>query len=84
MRVTGIDADDVLTVRTSDLEMQLEWSRLSVQNRKTLAVSVCRSGTPADHALAAFYLLAAGDRAAAEAHLRKAGDRAEALSVLFR
>jgi hypothetical protein len=76
---------DVLVVRTLRPPMQfmIEWKRLALDDRRSLALGALREGTPEDHALVAFYSLAVGDRRMAEKHLDEAGGAADAVRAVF-
>jgi hypothetical protein len=65
--------------------MELDWSLLPLRDKKALALALVRPGDrPADLALAAFYLLAAGDRRPAAPLVRKLPEtEASALKALF-
>jgi hypothetical protein len=54
--------------------MKTEWPKIPARDLKGIALSVLREGNKQDHAVAAFYLLAAGDAEAAREHLRAAGE----------
>ena len=56
---------------------------MTLEERKGLALSVLRDGVEADHELAAFYLLAVGERREGEQHLRAAGDGAARVQESF-
>ena len=58
------------------VSLPVPWPKLTIEDRKSLALAVLRDDVPADHALAAFYLLAAGLDEDAERHLGRAGDAA--------
>jgi hypothetical protein len=81
----AIEEGDVLVVRTLHPPVQFKtaWGKLTLADRRSLALALLREGTAADHALIAFYALATGDRATADAHLPKAGAAGEALRKAF-
>ena len=81
----GIEGTDVLVVETLRPRMQfkIEWKRLALDDRRSLALGVLREGTPEDHALVAFYSLAIGDRRMAEKHLDEAGRAADAVRAAY-
>lgn len=81
--VASIGADGKLSLRMNGLEMQMAWSRLRPRNRKDLAVSICRDDDPATCAIAAYFLLALGNKDAAEKYLRKGGKLATELRAMF-
>jgi hypothetical protein len=86
MVVTRIAADGALGVKTKRgpaLQLSIAWKRLTLAERKGLALSVVRDGVARDHELAAFYLLAAGERHEGEQHLRAAGDGAARVRESF-
>ncbi len=60
------------------------WSAISLADRRNLAVALIRNGRAADHALAAFYLLALGERERAQPHLDKAGGAADEVRLAFK
>ena len=61
----------------------MDWSRLEMADRKGLALAVLREGNEADHALAAFYLLAVREEEEAKKHLDKARDRRAEVEAAF-
>ena len=83
--VTSIDGQGNLSVAVpnEDTALELQWQRLTLKERKHLALAVLRENEAADHALAAFYLLATGDTQGASKHLLKAGDEATAVEACF-
>jgi len=74
--VLEIDKQGKLTITTgrgkSGISSFLQWSQLSLMDRKSLALSMLRDDSAEDHALAAFYMLAVADGQAQE-HLNRAG-----------
>lgn len=80
--VSGIDAKGALKVSAGGAEMDISWDRLTIPEKKALALAVL-DDDPRSHALAAFYLLASGDEQAAAKHLRMAGDHADAVRGAF-
>ena len=64
--------------------VDLGWGQLQPSDWRGFAVALAGSpGTPEDHALAAFFLLAAGEAAKAKGHLDRAGDGADAVRDAF-
>jgi len=84
-RLLGIENTDVLIVKTlrPPMQFKIEWKRLALDDRRSLALGLLREGTPEDHALVAFYSLAVGDRRMAEKHLAEAGRAADAVRAAF-
>ncbi len=64
--------------------MKTEWSKLPYKDLKSIALAVLRESNKQDHAVAAFYLLAAGDVAGARTHLRAAGEGSGVLEAFKR
>jgi hypothetical protein len=65
-------------------QMSLKWSMLKTDDWQNLALNLAQSqGTPADHALAAFFLLYQNEDEKAAAHLEKAGGEAAAVRTSF-
>ncbi|MHC4503798.1 MAG: hypothetical protein ACYTFI_10865, partial [Planctomycetota bacterium] len=64
--------------------MTTEWSKFPHKDLKSIALAVLRENNKQDHAVAAFYLLAAGDVAGARKHLRVAGDSSGVLEAFKR
>jgi hypothetical protein len=73
LRVPGLQSE-----MTVDL-----WDVVSAEEARTLATEVLRRDHPGDHALAAFWQLAAGDRQEGEWLLRQAGAEAAAVRAAF-
>ncbi len=84
-RVVSADEDGSLRVVVSRprMELDMKWPRLTLADKKSLALAVVREGTPEDHCLAAFYLLASGEEDAADEHLHRGGEGAEAVRSVF-
>jgi hypothetical protein len=84
-RLLGIEDADVLIVRTlhPPVQFKIEWKKLALADRRSLALALVREGTPEDHALVAFYSLAIGDRQMADKHLPKAGKAGDAVRAAF-
>lgn len=76
LRVASIDDDGGLATRGvgTPITMKIAWSTLPFADKASLALAVLRRGNRDDHAMAGFYLSAAGRRADAAKHLRIAGD----------
>lgn len=72
-----------VTVREPPMSFEIEWPRLTMQDRRNLALAVLREGKPEDHCLAAFYLMATGDEQGAAEHLRRGGAAAAEVEAAF-
>ena len=72
--IVAMDEAGTLRLKGPVMTVDLEWPRLMISDRRSLAVAVLREGTPLDHALAAFYLIADGDERGASDHLDRSGD----------
>lgn len=83
VQVHGGDGPYMLDLYVRGAEMRIPARILTLADKRALAEAVVRSGIAADHALAAFYNLAAGDAAGARDHLAKAGDSGEAVRREF-
>jgi hypothetical protein len=81
--IRGVDEKNVLKVASASLDVPMEWARLTLADRKALALSMLRKDEPADHALAAFYLLAAREEEKAAEHLQAAGAAATEVRAAF-
>jgi len=81
MKVTAADESGALSVRGTRMPvtMSVNASTLAPKEARGLALSVLREGNARDHALAAFFLIAAGDTDEAQAHVLMAGEEAEVL-----
>jgi serine/threonine-protein kinase len=75
-RVDSVDPDGTLGMEAGGIGTSVWLPDLTAEDKRNLALAVLREGTPSDHAVAAFYLFAAGDAARAEVHLGKAGREA--------
>jgi ferric-dicitrate binding protein FerR (iron transport regulator) len=65
-------------------EAAVNWAQMTDRDCLGLARALAEApGTSADHALAAFFLLASGDAAQAERHLSRSGPHAEAVRAAF-
>jgi hypothetical protein len=65
-------------------EASVGWGRMTDRDCLALARTLAESpGTQADHALAAFFLLASGDAERAEAHLARSGPHAEPVRAAY-
>ena len=51
-----------INIMVEAVKTKMSMARLSAADKASLALSVLREGVSADHCLAAFYLLASGDR----------------------
>jgi len=68
---------------TGGMQLGLAWSRLTLLDKKSLALAA--AGDDAEgHAVAAFYLLALGEKQGAASHLRRAGDAAKEVREAFK
>jgi hypothetical protein len=76
--------NEVISFTAGPARVSLSWTRLSMDERKSLALAILRDEVKADRALAAFYLIATGDELAADDHLRRAGDLAQKVKASFR
>jgi len=72
-KVLALSDRGELKILAQGAELPWQWARLKPVDLKNLAVAVTTSDKPEDHALAAYYLLQAGDSVKAEARLAKAG-----------
>jgi poly(3-hydroxybutyrate) depolymerase len=81
--VVSVGREGVLAVTVSGMRMRVPWSRLTLAEKRNLALSCVRPGEPADHALAAFYLLALAERAEAARHLARAGEDTDTVRKAF-
>lgn len=82
-QVVSLNDEGTLSLKSRGIEMQIKWARLSIGDRKNLALACVGERDPSSHAIAAFYLLAAGDEREAEKHLAKAGAGAQAVRTAF-
>jgi hypothetical protein len=86
-RVAIVGADDLAGIRAmieGGGQVDLAWSRLQPADWRSLAVGLAEAqDTPEDHALAAFYRMAAGEGAKAQNHLARAGTQAAAVRDAF-
>src|SRR5207249_290643 len=65
-------------------QMDMNWSQLQAPDLRSLAIELAAApGTPADHALAAFYLLCNKEKEKALDHLTHAGKESEAVNAAF-
>ncbi|MFC1582896.1 hypothetical protein ACFL4W_05090, partial [Planctomycetota bacterium] len=85
-RVTSVNdkGDMQVSVEPEGIAFAIKWSRLTLKERANLALAVLRKGTPADHELVAFYMLAAGDKRGAAGHVRRAGKAGALLQARFK
>ncbi len=81
--IVAMDEAGTLRLKGPVMTVDLEWPRLMISDRRSLALAVLREETPLDHALAAFYFIADGDERGASDHLDKSGDAAEEVSGSF-
>jgi hypothetical protein len=85
MAVKSLGDDDGLKVQLDNGgQLDLKWTQLQPADLRSLALELAASpGSPADHALAAFYLLCGQETAKAEDHLIKAGPEADRVRAAF-
>ena len=84
VRVTETsDTSLSLVTERGRMQVSAEWSRLGAQDRRSLAVAAVRDGSPEDHAIAAFFCLAAGDDDAGAEHRARAGEYAALVESAF-
>jgi len=84
VRITSMDAEGEFTFRVvgPPITGQREWSAVPPGDLLAIALAVAEGGRPADHEVAAFFLLATEGKAAeAEYHMRLAGARDKVLSA---
>ncbi len=79
-----IGPKDELRIVGKDGGARVAWSTVSLADRRSLAVATVRKGRAEDHALAAFYMLALGEKERAQSHLDKAGAAADQVKTAFR
>jgi hypothetical protein len=82
--VQALSSADELRVQGKDGGANLAWSAIPLADRRNLALSMIRKGTPGDHALAAFYHLALNEEDLAQTQLKEAGALAEEVKACFR
>lgn len=81
--IRSLDDKNMLKLASASLDMPMDWARVTLVDRKSLALSLLRKDEPADHALAAFYLLAEHDDDRAAEHLQAAGAAASDVRAAF-
>jgi hypothetical protein len=81
--ITEVGPREDLRVQGRDGGALLAWSTIPLADRRNIAVALVRPGRGPDHALAAFYLLALGEKEGAQPHLEKAGPAAEDVKSAF-
>lgn len=83
--VDRIDDDATLRVTVSRprMEMSIRFGRLSLAERKSLALSCATRGDEGAHALVAFYALSEGDEDSGREHLRASGPEAAEVEGAF-
>jgi len=83
-RVLGVEREnlDVETIRPP-MRFKIAPKRLTLKAKQALALGVLHEGIPEDHALAAFYAYASGDKKTATTHLDKAGQAGDEVRKLF-
>jgi hypothetical protein len=83
--VSAISHGGTLSVQMSrGMEIGMPLERITAEDKAQLIQSVLRKDSAADHALAALYLLSAGDEDAAKDHLGAAGKDAETIRSMFK
>jgi hypothetical protein len=82
--VNELDGGDRVHLASQGVSMAVEWESLSLEERAALALA-CASERPdpGAEALAAFYLMAAGDEPGARSHLARAGGEAARVREAF-
>lgn len=63
--------------------LQVDWKQLHDPELASLAIDLARGDAPAQHAMAAFFLLLTGDQEAARIHLGRSGAEAAAVEAAF-
>ncbi len=82
--VTAAEESGLQVLLEGGGRVDLGWGQLQSPDWCALALALAEApGAPEDHALAAFFLLAAGEAAKAKNHLDRAGDAAAALRDAF-
>jgi hypothetical protein len=86
MRVTSLDATGTLAMRgvRAPIKMNREWSELTMQDCRSLALAVLREDSKNDNAVVAFYMLATGDIENAPPYLRASGSEQGVLDAFGR
>lgn len=82
--IVEVGGGDVLRVQGAAGTATLAWGAVSLEDRRNIALGVLRKDRGADHALAAFYLLALGEEERAKPHLARAGGAADEVRAAFR
>jgi len=85
VRVLG--CDDLGDLRVASvrprMELSVRWGDLTHADKLSLVTSMLRAGNAGDHALAAFYAIAAGDEKRAREHLRNCPGAAAEMKAAF-
>jgi len=83
--IIGIDDEGTLDAKDarSPLRFTIKWERLTLLEKRSLALATIRNGNELDYELAAFYYMATGETHEAESYLRSAGDAAERVKACF-
>jgi len=76
-KILAFDEKGELTILAQGAQLPWKWSRLKPSDLKHLALAVANTDKPEDHALAAYFLLKAGDSTKAAVRLAKAGPLAK-------
>lgn len=87
VRLLEIATDQGLTLQMEDQpgkpKMQFGWSKVTVVDRRALALALRRDTDAESNEIAGFFALLANDARAADECLRQAGDRAATVRALF-
>jgi len=81
--VLAIDETGALRLSARGSEMNMNWQRLSLDDRRSLATNTAREGNEADHCIVAFYALACNDEQTAHEALTHCGNLASAVEGFF-
>ncbi len=83
MTVKAVDSRGRLGLVKGGMRITFDFKRLSLEDRKSLAVAVADRASPGDCAVAAFYCLATGDETGSVRWTARAGEEAESVYVVF-
>ena len=81
--VVSMDVSGKIEVSVGRVRLPVAWAKLTLEDRKSLALAALREDVPEDRALAGFYLLAVGRDDDAEDQLRRAGALAADVRATF-
>ncbi|MHC4252174.1 MAG: DUF6288 domain-containing protein [Planctomycetota bacterium] len=82
--VVAVDSEGLKARLPSGAQLGMKWARLQRRDLRDLAVRLAATqATPADHALAAFFLLCDGETDEADAHLREAKEKGADVRAAF-